>query len=111
MTGGKLGDILGPPARVRDRPRDLRRRLAADGAVVGVASLTLGWSILEGIGAAIVLPALAALVAGNFEGKERAAAYGVLGGVVGRGDRRRPDPRRLADDRADAGGSCSPARS
>ena len=30
-----------------------------------------------------MLPALAALVAGNFEGKERAAAYGVLGGVSG----------------------------
>jgi EmrB/QacA subfamily drug resistance transporter len=83
MTGGKLGDILG------------RRRVFVIGHVVygagslltalswSVASLTLGWSILEGIGAAMVLPALAALVAGNFEGKARAAAYGALGGVAG----------------------------
>jgi EmrB/QacA subfamily drug resistance transporter len=83
MTGGKLGDILG------------RRRAFVIGHVIygagslltalswSVASLTLGWSIVEGIGAAIVLPALAALVAGNFDGKERAAAYGVLGGVSG----------------------------
>ena len=83
MTGGKLGDILG------------RRRAFVIGHVIygigslltalswSVASLTLGWSIVEGIGAAIVLPALAALVAGNFEGKERAAAYGALGGVAG----------------------------
>ncbi|HKG04236.1 MAG TPA: MFS transporter [Conexibacter sp.] len=83
MTGGKLGDILG------------RRRAFVIGHVIygvgslltalawSVASLTLGWSIIEGIGAAIVLPALAALVAGNFDGKERAAAYGVLGGVSG----------------------------
>lgn len=83
MTGGKLGDILG------------RRRAFVIGHVIygigslltalswSVASLTLGWSIIEGIGAAIVLPALAALVAGNFEGKERAAAYGALGGVAG----------------------------
>jgi EmrB/QacA subfamily drug resistance transporter len=83
MTGGKLGDILG------------RRRAFVIGHVIygvgslltalswSVASLTLGWSIVEGIGAAIVLPALAALVAGNFDGKERAAAYGVLGGVAG----------------------------
>lgn len=83
MTGGKLGDILG------------RRRAFVIGHVVygagslltalswSVASLTFGWSILEGIGAAIVLPALAALVAGNFEGRARAAAYGALGGVAG----------------------------
>jgi EmrB/QacA subfamily drug resistance transporter len=83
MTGGKLGDILG------------RRRTFVVGHVIygagslltalswSVASLALGWSVLEGIGAALVLPALAALVAGNFEGRERAAAYGALGGVAG----------------------------
>jgi MFS family permease len=32
-----------------------------------------------------VLPALVALTAGNFEGKARVAAYGVLGGVAGAG--------------------------
>ena len=45
----------------------------------------LGWSILEGIGAAMVLPALVALVAGNYTGSQRAIAYGVLGGVAGAG--------------------------
>ena len=45
----------------------------------------LGWSILEGIGAALVLPALVALAAGNYQGKDRAVAYGVLGGVAGAG--------------------------
>ena len=45
----------------------------------------LGWSILEGIGAALVLPALVALVAGNYQGQDRAIAYGVLGGVAGAG--------------------------
>jgi EmrB/QacA subfamily drug resistance transporter len=83
MTGGKLGDILG------------RRRTFVIGHVVygagslltalswSVGALALGWSVMEGIGAAMVLPALAALVAGNFEGRERAAAYGALGGVAG----------------------------
>ncbi len=83
LTGGKLGDIFG------------RRRTFVIGHVVygvgslltavswSVPTLTLGWSIIEGIGAAMVLPALAALVAGNFEGKERAAAYAALGGVAG----------------------------
>jgi MFS family permease len=50
-----------------------------------VPTLMLGWSILEGIGAALVLPALVALVAGNFAGPDRALAYGVLGGVAGAG--------------------------
>ena len=44
-----------------------------------------GWSILEGIGAALVIPALIALVAGNYKGGDRAIAYGVLGGVAGAG--------------------------
>jgi hypothetical protein len=47
--------------------------------------LTLGWSILEGIGAALVLPALAALIAGNFAGASRKVAYAVIGGVSGAG--------------------------
>src|SRR5687768_3217623 len=85
LTGGKLGDIFG------------RRRAFAIGLVIygagsaltaaswNVPSLTFGWSILEGIGAALVLPAMFALVAGNFKGADRALAYGVLGGVAGAG--------------------------
>jgi EmrB/QacA subfamily drug resistance transporter len=85
LTGGKIGDIIG------------RRRAFVIGLVIygcgsaltavapTVAVLTLGWSILEGVGAALVLPAMAALIAGNFEGKERKAAYAVIGGVAGAG--------------------------
>jgi EmrB/QacA subfamily drug resistance transporter len=85
LTGGKIGDIIG------------RRRAFVIGLVIyacgsaltavsqNVAQLALGWSILEGIGAALVLPAMAALIAGNFEGKERKGAYAVIGGVAGAG--------------------------
>jgi EmrB/QacA subfamily drug resistance transporter len=85
LTGGKLGDIFG------------RRRVFAVGLVIygigsgltaaswNVPSLMFGWSILEGIGAALVLPAMVALVAGTYRGSERAVAYGVLGGVAGAG--------------------------
>jgi MFS family permease len=45
----------------------------------------LGWSILEGIGAALVLPALVALTAATYRGEGRAIAYGVLGGIAGAG--------------------------
>ncbi|MCO5327780.1 MAG: MFS transporter [Solirubrobacterales bacterium] len=85
ITGGKLGDVMG------------RRRAFTIGLVIygvgsaltavswSVGSLTLGWSVLEGIGAALVLPALVALTASTFSGRERAGAYGVLGGVAGAG--------------------------
>src|ERR1700742_2853362 len=85
LTGGKLGDLFG------------RRRAFAVGLVIygagsaltaaswSVPSLALGWSGLEGIGAALVMPAMVALVAGNFRGADRAVAYGGLGGVAGAG--------------------------
>src|SRR3954453_3903871 len=85
MTGAKVGDIIG------------RRRAFVVGLIIygcgslvtavapSVAVLTLGWSILEGIGAALVLPALAALIAGNFTGASRKVAYAVIGGVSGAG--------------------------
>jgi EmrB/QacA subfamily drug resistance transporter len=85
LTGAKIGDIIG------------RRRAFAVGLVIygcgslmtalapTVGVLTLGWSVLEGLGASLVLPALAALIAGNFEGRERKIAYAVIGGVAGAG--------------------------
>jgi EmrB/QacA subfamily drug resistance transporter len=85
MTGGKIGDIWG-----RRRTFVVGLCIYACGSALtavswNVPSLTLGWSVLEGIGAAMVLPAMFALVAGNFEGSQRAVAYGVLGGVSGVG--------------------------
>ncbi|MBI1378048.1 MAG: MFS transporter [Frankiales bacterium] len=85
LTGAKVGDIIG------------RRRAFVVGLVIygcgsaltaasqSVLVLALGWSVLEGIGAALVLPALAALIAGNYEGPSRKAAYAVIGGVAGAG--------------------------
>jgi EmrB/QacA subfamily drug resistance transporter len=85
LTGGKLGDILG-----RRRTFTIGLVIYACGSAVTavaptVAVLAFGWSILEGLGAAMVLPALAALIAGNYEGKERNIAYAVIGGVAGAG--------------------------
>jgi MFS family permease len=86
LTGGTVGDAWG------------RRRVFALGLVVygigslltalapTVAVLTLGWSIIEGLGGALVLPALAALVGGNFAaGRDRTLAYGVVGALAGAG--------------------------
>ncbi len=85
ITGGKLGDRWG-----RKRAFTIGMVIYACGSALTAASwtvgtLALGWSVLEGIGAALVLPAMVALVATNFEGRARAAAFGVLGGVAGAG--------------------------
>jgi MFS family permease len=78
ITGGKIGEILG------------RKRAFAIGCVVyGAGSLTtslapnltvliIGWSLLEGMGAALIMPAIVALVATNFGRTERPRAYGLV---------------------------------
>jgi EmrB/QacA subfamily drug resistance transporter len=85
MTGAKIGDIIG-----RRRAFVIGLVIYACGSALTAASqtvyqLALGWSVLEGIGAGLVLPALAALIAGNFEGPRRKVAYAIIGGVAGAG--------------------------
>src|SRR5215208_1044790 len=83
LLGAKLGDILG------------RNRAFAIGlAIYGAGSLTtalspnltvllIGWSFVEGMGAALVIPAIVSLVAGTYSGKQRALAFGLIGAVAG----------------------------
>lgn len=78
ITGGKIGGMIG------------RKRAFAIGCVIyGAGSLTtslapnltvliLGWSFLEGVGAALIMPAIVALVASNFAARERPRAYGLV---------------------------------
>jgi MFS family permease len=78
ITGGKLGQILG------------RKRAFAIGCVVygcgslitalspNLAVLLVGWSVLEGVGAALIMPAIVALVASNFARPQRPRAYGLV---------------------------------
>src|SRR5690242_6999645 len=78
ITGGKVGALIG------------RKRAFAIGCVIyGAGSLTtalapslpvllIGWSFLEGVGAALILPAIVALVAANFPPEGRPRAYGLV---------------------------------
>lgn len=78
ITGGKIGTIIG------------RRRAFAIGLVVyglgsfvtaispNLAVLLIGWSLLEGLGAALIMPAIVALVAANFAPDRRSSAYGLI---------------------------------
>src|ERR1700691_2526595 len=83
LSGAKLGDIWG-------RPRAFQVGLAIYGLGSlttalsgGIAALLVGWSLIEGLGAVLVIPAIAALVATTFKGPERALAYATLGGITG----------------------------
>ena len=78
ITGGKIGSMIG------------RRKAFAIGCVIyGCGSLTtslapslpvliFGWSFLEGVGAALIMPAIVALVASNFAAADRPRAYGLV---------------------------------
>ena len=83
MLGGKIGDIIG-------RRRAFRIGLVTFGvgatitaAAPSIGVLVLGWSILEAIGAALMIPAVAALITSNYTGRERAIAFGIIGGIAG----------------------------
>ncbi|CAB4916303.1 unannotated protein [freshwater metagenome] len=78
ITGGKLGAILG-----RRRAFTIGTIIYAAGSLTtGLAPnltvLIIGWSGLEGIGAALIMPAVVALVAGNVPAERRTAAYGLI---------------------------------
>ena len=82
LVGAKLGDIWG-----RDRAFAVGLAVYAAGSFTTAISpnlpvLLFGWSLVEGLGAVLVIPAIAALVAQNYEGTERALAYGIVGGVA-----------------------------
>src|SRR5206468_702232 len=78
IIGAKIGAMIG------------RKRAFSIGCVIyGCGSFTtsiapnlpvllFGWSFLEGVGAALILPAIVALVAGNFPVARRPAAYGMV---------------------------------
>jgi EmrB/QacA subfamily drug resistance transporter len=83
IFGGRLGDMFG------------RKKMFVLGAIIfaigsfltAIAKdsmmLLIGWSLIEGIGAALMVPASSALLVSNFEGKERGIAFGIYGATAG----------------------------
>ena len=78
ITGGKIGEIVG------------RKKVFAIGCIIyacgslttalapNLTVLMIGWSGLEGLGAVLIMPAVVALVASNFDKPERPRAYGLV---------------------------------
>lgn len=78
ITGGRVGQLL-----------STKRAFAIGCVIYGVGSSTtalapnltvllIGWSFLEGVGAALIMPAIVSLVATNFARAERPRAYGLV---------------------------------
>jgi MFS family permease len=78
IPGGKVGAIIG-----HKRAFLIGLVVYASGSFVtsmagSLPVLIFGWSFLEGLGAALIMPAIVALVAGNFSPERRASAYGTI---------------------------------
>ena len=83
LLGAKLGDVWG------------RRRAFVIGSVVyacgslttalspNIAVLFLGWSVIEGMGAVLVIPAIAALIASNYRDQDRVTGFAIIGATSG----------------------------
>ncbi len=85
LTGGKLGDIWGSKRAFR-----IGLIIYGIGTVItalapSIGFIILGWSVLEGLGSALIVPAINTLVRANFTGSKRASAYGTLFGVAAAG--------------------------
>lgn len=83
VLGAKLGDLWG-----RRRAFVIGSIIYAIGSFITAVSpsflfLFLGWSVIEGLGAVLVIPAIAALVADNYSGRDRITAFAIIGAISG----------------------------
>lgn len=81
LIGGKLADILG-------KKRTFLIGVLIFGIGTGTASfstslgmLIFGWSLLEGLGSALMMPNIQVLLRDEYEGADRATAYGIISAV------------------------------
>ncbi len=81
LVGGKLGDIYGVKRMfmVGMGLYGAGTLLAASSWNLGV--LIIGWSVIEGVGAALILPLAFSLIFGNYSAAQRPLAFGALGAI------------------------------
>nr|WP_302579196.1 MFS transporter [Methanobrevibacter arboriphilus] len=85
LIGSKVQDIIGR-----------KKSFIIGVCIYGVGTLTaslsanagmllIGWAILEGIGAALMLPATTTIVGVSYEGRDKIKAFGIWGGIAAMG--------------------------
>lgn len=83
IAGAKIGDVIG-----RKRALIIGLIIYGTGSLItslapNITVLKFGWSLLEGLGAALVVPAMVSLIASNFgAGPKRLRAYGMLAAMA-----------------------------
>ncbi|HMS92187.1 MAG TPA: MFS transporter [Candidatus Saccharibacteria bacterium] len=88
IAGAKVGDIIG-----RKKAFVIGLCIYGTGSLItalapNITVLKIGWSLLEGLGAALIIPAMISLIASNFDaGTRRVKAYGTVAamGAIGAG--------------------------
>lgn len=83
LLGGKLGNILGKKKALAIGVMIYGLGSLITGLSQNITQLIIGWSFIEGLGAVLVIPAVASLVASNYKGRDRVTGYAILGGVAG----------------------------
>ena len=83
ISFGRLGDIVG-----RRKMFFIGATLFAVGSLIAslsqsVVQLFIGESLIEGVGAAMMLPATLSIISATFKGRERGVAFAVWGSVAG----------------------------
>lgn len=82
LVGGRIQNILG-----RKRTFLTGAGIYGVGTMVAALSinstmLLLGWSIMEGVGAALMMPATTSIISGSYEGDKRAFALGITSSMA-----------------------------
>lgn len=85
LTGGKLGDIWGSKRAFRIGLVIYGIGTTITAFAPSIGFIIFGWSFLEGLGSALIVPAINTLVRSNYKGTNRAKAYGVLFGIAAAG--------------------------
>ncbi|MFA0833345.1 MAG: MFS transporter [Methanobacterium formicicum] len=83
LFGSKLQDIIG-----RKETFITGAAIYGVGAIIATLSLNswmlfLGWSILEGIGSAFMIPAAVSIITGSYVGEKRTFAFGIRTAIAG----------------------------
>jgi len=83
IAGAKIGDVIG-----RKKAFIIGLIIYGTGSLItslapNINVLKFGWSLLEGLGAALIVPAMISLIASNFgAGPRRVRAYGMLAAMA-----------------------------
>ncbi len=85
IMGGKLGDIYGMKKTFIIGMIAYGIGTITAAITPNLAILTLGWSIIEGFGAALVLPMTITILALKYRGRDLAFSFAVVGGVQASG--------------------------